>query len=289
MAHNSEAFYKAKSLFNNFFSIAEVGAASTAMKTRLHRQLNRFIKEGKDQIRPEYKKIEEYWKPYTTVNTKYHQWYSSRNGIEDVRYIPDDIYYTKIDQYFNNRKYGWGVNDKNYYGLYFSDVKQPVTVTRKINGIYYNANYEMITKEQAIELCNQASKVIVKPADNSGSRGVDLLKNNDAESLKNAFEYSKSFSRTGESVVEEYIEGSEVSVETMSIDGECHVIQITDKITTGVPYFVEMGHSQPSMLSEKIKGEIAEVAKAANKALGISNGPSHTEIKVTKDGPKIEE
>lgn len=147
----------------------------------------------------------------------------------------------------------------------------------------------MITKEQAIELCNQASKVIVKPADNSGSRGVDLLKNNDAESLKNAFEYSKSFSRTGESVVEEYIEGSEVSVETMSIDGECHVIQITDKITTGVPYFVEMGHSQPSMLSEKIKGEIAEVAKAANKALGISNGPSHTEIKVTKDGPKIVE
>lgn len=223
------------------------------------------------------------------VNTKYHQWYSSRNGIEDVRYIPDDIYYTKIDQYFNNRKYGWGVNDKNYYGLYFSDVKQPVTVTRKINGIYYNANYEMITKEQAIELCNQASKVIVKPADNSGSRGVDLLKNNDAESLKNAFEYSKSFSRTGESVVEEYMEGSEVSVETMSIDGECHVIQITDKITTGVPYFVEMGHSQPSMLSEKIKGEIAEVAKAANKALGISNGPSHTEIKVTKDGPKIVE
>lgn len=223
------------------------------------------------------------------VNTKYHQWYSSRNGIEDVRYIPDDIYYTKIDQYFNNRKYGWGVNDKNYYGLYFSDVKQPVTVTRKINGIYYNANYEMITKEQAIELCNQASKVIVKPADNSGSRGVDLLKNNDAESLKNAFEYSKSFSRTGESVVEEYMEGSEVSVETMSIDGECHVIQITDKITIGVPYFVEMGHSQPSMLSEKIKGEIAEVAKAANKALGISNGPSHTEIKVTKDGPKIVE
>lgn len=56
MAHNSEAFYKAKSLFNNFFSIAEVGAVSTAMKTRLHRQLNRFIKEGKDQIRPEYKK-----------------------------------------------------------------------------------------------------------------------------------------------------------------------------------------------------------------------------------------
>lgn len=143
--------------------------------------------------------------------------------------------------------------------------------------------------EAVNDIMSRGYKCIVKPADNSGSRGVDLLKNNDAESLKNAFEYSKSFSRTGELVVEEYMEGPEVSVETLSIGGNCHVIQITDKITTGAPYFVEMGHSQPSMLSEKIKEEIAEVAKAANKALGIMDGPSHTEIKVTKDGPKIVE
>lgn len=143
--------------------------------------------------------------------------------------------------------------------------------------------------EAVNDIMSRGYKCIVKPADNSGSRGVDLLKNNNAESLKNAFEYSKSFSRTGELVVEEYMEGSEVSVETLSIDGECHVIQITDKITTGAPYFVEMGHSQPSKLSDEIKEKIAEVAKSANKAIGISNGPSHTEIKVTKDGPKIVE
>ena len=138
-------------------------------------------------------------------------------------------------------------------------------------------------------IMNNGYKCIVKPADNSGSRGVDLLKNRTPENLQKAYDYSKTFSRTGELVVEEYMEGPEVSVETLSIDGNCHVIQITDKITTGAPYFVEMGHSQPSMLSEKIKEEIAEVAKAANKALGIMDGPSHTEIKVTKDGPKIVE
>lgn len=138
-------------------------------------------------------------------------------------------------------------------------------------------------------IMNNGYKCIVKPADNSGSRGVDLLKNRTPENLQRAYDYSKTFSRTGELVVEEYMEGPEVSVETLSIDGNCHVIQITDKITTGAPYFVEMGHSQPSMLSEKIKEEIAEVAKAANKALGIMDGPSHTEIKVTKDGPKIVE
>ena len=138
-------------------------------------------------------------------------------------------------------------------------------------------------------IMNNGYKCIVKPADNSGSRGVDLLKSQTPDNLQKAYDYSKSFSRTGELVVEEYMEGPEVSVETLSIQGNCYVIQITDKITTGAPYFVEMGHSQPSMLSEKIKEEIAEVAKAANKALGIMDGPSHTEIKVTKDGPKIVE
>ena len=130
-------------------------------------------------------------------------------------------------------------------------------------------------------------KCIVKPADNSGSRGVDLLKEN--SDLDDAYEYSKRFSRGGELVVEEYMEGPEVSVETLAFDRDVHVIQITDKITTGAPYFVEMGHTQPSRLEADVRERIAEVAIAANKAIGIENGPSHTEIKVTKDGPKIVE
>lgn len=137
---------------------------------------------------------------------------------------------------------------------------------------------------------NKQIKCIVKPADNSGSRGVDLISdfiNND--SINAAFEYSKQYSRSGEIVVEEYMEGPEVSVEALSIDGVCHVIQITDKLTTGGPYFVEMGHNEPSMLPKEVQKEIAQVARNAVNAIGIKNGPSHTEIKVTKDGPKIVE
>lgn len=133
-------------------------------------------------------------------------------------------------------------------------------------------------------------KCIVKPADNSGSRGVDLISdfiNND--SIDAAYEYSKQYSRGGEIVVEEYMEGPEVSVETLSINGVCHVIQITDKLTTGAPYFVEMGHNEPSMLSQNIREDIAQIACDAVNAIGIKNGPSHTEIKITKDGPKIVE
>ena len=126
---------------------------------------------------------------------------------------------------------------------------------------------------------------MVKPADSSGSRGVVLVKNK--AMADEAYDYAHQYSRSGTVVVEERMMGPEVSVETLAVDGEVHVIQITDKITTGAPHFVEMGHTQPSQLS--CTNEIKRVAIAANRAIGIKDGPSHTEIIVTKDGPKIVE
>lgn len=145
-------------------------------------------------------------------------------------------------------------------------------------------------KEYREAVSNFAAPFIVKPADNSGSRGIYLVSNiEDAESISVAYSYSHSFSRNGDLVVEEYMIGPEVSVETLTVNGECNVIQITDKITTGAPHFVEMGHTQPSQLPENTKQKVAQLAKLANRAIGIINGPSHTEIIVTNEGPKIVE
>lgn len=131
---------------------------------------------------------------------------------------------------------------------------------------------------------------IVKPADNSGSRGIFLVKNIwDQNLIENAFNYSIKHSRTGEIVIEEFMEGPEVSVETISFNGKTEVIAITDKLTTGAPHFIEMGHSQPSTLTYDIQNEIIRITKKAIKAIGIHNGPSHTEIIVTNEGPKIVE
>ncbi len=153
--------------------------------------------------------------------------------------------------------------------------------------LYFRVKGKDAFKEAVEKIRVAGYKCIVKPADNSGSRGVDLLKED--SNLDVAYDYTVHYSRGGEIVVEEFMEGPEVSVETLAIDGDVHVIQITDKLTTGSPYFVEMGHSQPSQLSEDTKERIRQTAIVANKAIGIKNGPSHTEIKVTKDGPKIVE
>lgn len=153
--------------------------------------------------------------------------------------------------------------------------------------LYFRVRGEQAFSEAVQKIRDAGYRCIVKPADNSGSRGVDLL--NEDTDLHQAYEYAIAYSRGGELVVEEYMEGPEVSVETLATDGVIHIIQITDKLTTGAPFFVEMGHSQPCRLDETVRKKIGEVAAAANRAIGIQNGPSHTEIKVTADGPKIVE
>jgi len=151
--------------------------------------------------------------------------------------------------------------------------------------------YKVSSREEYLAATEKFSvPFIVKPADNSGSRGIIKISDiTDKEYIAKAYDYSLESSRNGDVVVEEYMDGPEVSVETLTVDGVCHVIQITDKITTGAPHFVEMGHTQPSRHPEEIRRRIAEVAIAANKAIGITAGPSHTEIKVTSEGPKIVE
>ncbi len=124
---------------------------------------------------------------------------------------------------------------------------------------------------------------IMKPTDNAGSHGV--AKVNSYEELLASYEYSHSCSRHGKVIVEEFLEGPEVSVEVMVVDGVVNILQITDKITTEAPHFVEMGHTQPSQLSDDTQQQIREVATAACKSLGINKGPAHVEMRVTSRGP----
>ncbi|MBE6807665.1 MAG: ATP-grasp domain-containing protein [Ruminococcaceae bacterium] len=128
---------------------------------------------------------------------------------------------------------------------------------------------------------------ITKPTDSSGSRGIMLAYN--PEELVTAVAYSAENGRGGEVIVEEYMQGPEVSVEVIVWQGEVHILQITDKLTTGAPRFVEMGHTQPSRLSPDTQEKIKDLAGRAVKAVGIENGPAHVEIMVTESGPKMVE
>lgn len=156
--------------------------------------------------------------------------------------------------------------------------------------------YAVKNKEEFIKAVQGiAGDMIVKPADNAGSRGVVLLKKDPVtgktqpEDSISVYEYSKSNSRNGIVMVEEFMEGEEVSVEAMTVNGETTIITITDKLTTPPPYFVELGHAEPSHHPAELQEKIKEITKQAVAAIRLQNGPSHTEIKLTKEGPKIVE
>lgn len=128
---------------------------------------------------------------------------------------------------------------------------------------------------------------VMKPTDNAGNRGVCYVANKD-ELLKE-YAYSHENSRSGHVIIEEYMEGEEVSVEIVVYKGDVHILAVTDKSTLGKPYFVEIGHAEQSQKSVETVAAIKDLATRAVKAVGIDNSPAHVEIMVTKDGPKMVE
>lgn len=135
-------------------------------------------------------------------------------------------------------------------------------------------------------------RFVAKPADNAASRGVvlvDTKRNPSVSYLRKIYDYVHSFSRGGVVMVEEYMEGPEVSVETFTVNRETHIITITDKMVTDLPYFVETGHTEGSRLPEIEQADIRRVALKAVKAINVINGPCHVEIKATAKGAKLVE
>lgn len=142
--------------------------------------------------------------------------------------------------------------------------------------------YKMMTSVQELEWTNWNYPLIVKPSDRSGSLGVTKV--HSESELEQAVDKALSVSFKKQAMVEEFIEGREISVEFISYNGTHYPLQITDKVTTEAPHFVELEHHQPSSLSPEMFDKIYSITKNALNALGITNGASHSEYKITKDG-----
>ncbi|WP_297647013.1 ATP-grasp domain-containing protein [uncultured Treponema sp.] len=124
--------------------------------------------------------------------------------------------------------------------------------------------------------------VIVKPRDNSGSRGVRLCRTE--EELQSCMDEALEYSHLDSVLVEEFIEGQEYSIESLHYNGRTEVIQFTEKKTAEFPYNVELGHKQPANLTENQKKEIRSVISRIAEALKFDNCPSHTELKINDRG-----
>lgn len=124
--------------------------------------------------------------------------------------------------------------------------------------------------------------LIVKPTDRSGSRGIFRVETR--SELRAALDEAMSQSFEKRAIVEEFIEGREYSCESISFDGEHHILALTKKYTTGAPHFIETGHDEPSDLPPAQQEVAKDQIRRALDALQIRFGASHAEFRITPDG-----
>jgi isopentenyl diphosphate isomerase/L-lactate dehydrogenase-like FMN-dependent dehydrogenase/biotin carboxylase len=129
--------------------------------------------------------------------------------------------------------------------------------------------------------------LVLKPSDNMGARGVSRI-NNKGE-IADAFALAKSASPSGELIIEEYMEGYELSIDAVIFNEEITITGVADRIIEYPPYFVETGHTMPSQLSEELQNAACEIMRNGIKALGITIGCAKGDIKLTKHGAMVGE
>jgi hypothetical protein len=149
-------------------------------RDRLGRAKRYFLYKSEHQLaltESQKKEIAGYWNQYQDISGQYH-WFAFYNRYcEDKAslkyYIPDSLMYSDIDLFYTNARRCYELDDKNLYDLFFGDVSRPVTVVRKCNGALMDKDYHAVTLEQAVQLCQQAGRVIYKPSRNSqGGKGI---------------------------------------------------------------------------------------------------------------------
>ncbi|MFI9381709.1 ATP-grasp domain-containing protein [Kutzneria sp. NPDC052558] len=129
---------------------------------------------------------------------------------------------------------------------------------------------------------------VVKPLDGSGSAGVGVIC--DPQDASARYERCVGSSHTGRAgaarvLVEEFLTGREISVESFSEQGEHVVVAVTQKFTDPAT-LVELGHVIPAELDADTAEAVRRHTARVLSALGVRDGPCHTELVLTDDGPR---
>lgn len=128
-------------------------------------------------------------------------------------------------------------------------------------------------------------RVIIKPIDNRGARGV--LRLTKGIDLNWTFREALNNSDLNRVMIEKFVEGSQVSTEGFVLCGKCYTVAFSDRnyeyLEKYSPYIIENGGTMSSNLPDGIINEIAELMQKAVGSLGIKNGPVKGDIVVDKD------
>jgi len=133
-----------------------------------------------------------------------------------------------------------------------------------------------------------APPVVLKPADSGGQRGVFLVES--AAEIRMRLPETLALSRSGQAILEEYLDGVELNGLLVVRDGEPTLLTLSDRLRPqGVGFGVGWIHSFPSSLLRDTLDEAREVAFAAVRALGLRDGIAFPQLIATAKGVGVVE
>ncbi|NYV75368.1 acetyl-CoA carboxylase biotin carboxylase subunit family protein, partial [Streptomyces sp. UH6] len=132
--------------------------------------------------------------------------------------------------------------------------------------------------------------VVLKPRALAGSIGVTRA--DDEGEVRAAFALADGAAfatlPTGHGVlVEEYLDGDEISVDSAVHDGAVDVVHVARKRLGFAPYFEEVGHLVAARCDEEWAGRVSDLVVAAHRVLGVTTGVTHAEVRLTSRGPRL--
>jgi biotin carboxylase len=133
--------------------------------------------------------------------------------------------------------------------------------------------------------------VVLKPRGMGASVGV--VRADDPAELMAAFEVAERASHSGPVayeggvLVEELVEGLEISVDGAVVAGEYFPFCLARKQSGAPPYFEETGHLVDAADPLLRDAELHQVLRSAHRVLGLRDGVTHTEVRLTSRGPVI--
>ncbi len=119
--------------------------------------------------------IQEYWLAHygRRIDPVWHTAYFNVTGIEDVRYIPHDVWWESVIPFFNDSDMQFAYKDKNIYDLLFRGAAAPIAVIKRVRGRYYDVNKKMLAPADVRKVLEAGVKEkIIKPSRADNGRDI---------------------------------------------------------------------------------------------------------------------
>ncbi len=124
--------------------------------------------------------------------------------------------------------------------------------------------------------------VLVVHGEEEAKEAVQYIQKNTTAKLDQIFSYSQY-----QFLYESYSDGPEITVEAVTQNGQTNIIAVVDRQTTNDPYFIPHVDTIPSKFDAEAIARIHQAVFAVHRAVGITNGVTHTEICMTAAGPEV--